>query len=195
MRSLIVPPIFAAVFAILFSPVHTLVAEPAMKVPAPALIIETARGENFDLAAMRGKVILVNFWATWCAPCIAELPAIGKFYQAHRAQGFEVIALSIDEPRDRAKMQRLIAKLPFASALLGNGDAEQPLALGRRDGFGGKPRLGIDIVCVLGRDLGDQLQSLGKACRTIGKIVPQTTRLNHDVVFLVFSWQISHSAP
>ncbi len=108
-----------------------------MKEPAPALIVETARGENFDLAAMRGKVILVNFWATWCAPCIAELPAIGKFYQAHRAQGFEVIALSIDEPRDRGKMQRLIAKLPFAAALLSEAS---------RNGFGVPDAVPVSFV-------------------------------------------------
>ncbi len=102
-------------------------AEPALKQSAPALTIETAGGEEFDLAAMRGKVVLVNFWATWCAPCLEELPSLGKFYSDHHKEGFEVIALSVDRPRDRDKMNRLIAKLPFAAALLSDAS---------RNGFG-----------------------------------------------------------
>jgi thiol-disulfide isomerase/thioredoxin len=112
-------------------------AEPAMKKPAPALTIETAGGNEFDLAAMRGKVVLVNFWATWCAPCLAELPAIEKFYRHHRGEGFEVIALSIDRPRDAAKMQRLIAKLPFQAALLSDAS---------RNGFGTPDAVPVSYV-------------------------------------------------
>ncbi len=103
------------------------IAEPAMKAPAPALTVETAAGDEFDLGAMRGKVVLINFWATWCAPCLAEMPAIANFYTKHRGEGFEVIALSIDRPRDHAKMQDLIARLPFQAALLRDA---------RRNGFG-----------------------------------------------------------
>jgi thiol-disulfide isomerase/thioredoxin len=112
-------------------------AEPALRAPAPALTIETADGREFDLAAMRGKVVLVQFWATWCAPCLAELPVVGKFYQKHRAEGFEVIALSIDKPRDRAKMQRLIAKLPFSAALLSDA---------KRNGFGTPDAVPVSFV-------------------------------------------------
>ena len=78
-------------------------AEPGLKEPAPPLAIETVGSGGFDLGAMRGKVVLVDFWATWCAPCLAELPVIAKFYEEHRAEGFEVIALSVDRPRDKAQ--------------------------------------------------------------------------------------------
>ena len=74
-----------------------------MKQPAPPLTIETLGSGEFDLGAMRGKVVLVDFWATWCAPCLAEFPTLAKFYRKHRAQGFEVIALSIDRPGTRPK--------------------------------------------------------------------------------------------
>jgi cytochrome c biogenesis protein CcmG, thiol:disulfide interchange protein DsbE len=102
-------------------------AEPLLNAPTPPLTTETAGGGEFDLGALHGKVVLVNFWATWCAPCIEELPVIEKFYRKHRAEGFDVIALSIDKSRDREKMRRLIAKLPFQAALLSDAS---------RNGFG-----------------------------------------------------------
>jgi cytochrome c biogenesis protein CcmG, thiol:disulfide interchange protein DsbE len=112
-------------------------AEPALKEPAPPLSIETVSGQQFDLAAMRGKVVLVDFWATWCANCLAEFPELAKFYEKHRAEGFEVIALSIDKPAGRAKMQKLAAKLPFEAALLSDAS---------RNGFGTPEAVPISYI-------------------------------------------------
>jgi cytochrome c biogenesis protein CcmG, thiol:disulfide interchange protein DsbE len=98
-------------------------AEAQLKEPAPPLTVETLGADKFDLAAMRGKVVLVDFWASWCAPCLAEFPAIAKFYKKHREEGFEVIALSVDRPSARSKMVRIAETLPFPAALLSEATA------------------------------------------------------------------------
>ena len=64
-------------------------------------------GKPVSLAQLKGKVVMVNFWATWCPTCRAEMPQWQKFYDAHKAQGFELIALSIDEDE---KELRSVAK-------------------------------------------------------------------------------------
>ncbi len=61
-------------------------------------------GSQFDWAAYRGKVVLVDFWATWCGPCRAEVPNVLKLYQAYHDKGFEVVGISLDEkPEDAQK--------------------------------------------------------------------------------------------
>jgi thiol-disulfide isomerase/thioredoxin len=72
-------------------------------------------GRTVDLASWRGKVVLIDFWATWCTPCVAELPVLKKAYAKFHEQGFEVIGISLDRMEDKEKLLRLIAdrELPW----------------------------------------------------------------------------------
>ncbi|MEO1860832.1 MAG: redoxin family protein [Verrucomicrobiales bacterium] len=65
-------------------------------------------GKEIDLADMKGKVVLIDFWATWCGPCIAELPNVLKAYEAHHDKGFEIIGISLDNAKDEAKLKSFV---------------------------------------------------------------------------------------
>jgi thiol-disulfide isomerase/thioredoxin len=68
-----------------------------MHEPAPDTPVTGLSGVR-SLADLRGKVVLVNFWATWCPYCRHEMPAMQAFYRDHRREGFEIVAYSLDEP-------------------------------------------------------------------------------------------------
>jgi thiol-disulfide isomerase/thioredoxin len=84
--------------------------------PAPAFSATLFDGRAFNLADAQGKVVLVNFWATWCAPCRAEMPAIDAFYRKHRDDGLVVVAVSMDRPADEAKARAVMKDYAFDAA-------------------------------------------------------------------------------
>jgi thiol-disulfide isomerase/thioredoxin len=88
-------------------------AAPEIGEAAPELVLTALDGTSIDLAKLRGKVVLVNFWATWCAPCRKEMPTLDAFYRRHRGQGFELIGISVDFARDAAKMRKVAAGLAY----------------------------------------------------------------------------------
>lgn len=67
--------------------------------PAPDLAVRDVKGETFRLESLRGRYVLVDFWATWCAPCVAELPRIQAAHAKYRDRGFEVVGVSLDESK------------------------------------------------------------------------------------------------
>lgn len=79
--------------------------------PQPPLPITDAAGRETSLAAFRGKVVLVNLWATWCAPCVAEMPTLAKLQQVVPGGDFAVVAISIDQARQKEAARAMLAKL------------------------------------------------------------------------------------
>ena len=79
---------------------------------APEFIRKDLRGETIDLARYRGKVGLLNFWATWCAPCRAELPHFNQWQAEFKTQGFQIIAVAMDD--DPALVRNVVGKLHLA---------------------------------------------------------------------------------
>src|SRR4029077_18107623 len=84
---------------------------------APELVVVQLDGRTFDLAKQRGKVVSVNFWATWCSPCRAEMPLLDSFYQRYRARGVELIGMSVDDAQDRAAVVRVMQQRSYPAAL------------------------------------------------------------------------------
>jgi cytochrome c biogenesis protein CcmG, thiol:disulfide interchange protein DsbE len=93
-------------------------AEPAVGEPAPRLDATELNGQTFDLAVQRGKVVIVNFWATWCGPCRVEMPALDTFYRAFRGQGLVLIGVSVDNWDDRGKVAALMRQYSYPAAMI-----------------------------------------------------------------------------
>jgi peroxiredoxin len=98
-------------------------------------------GRMIDLAAFRGKIVLIDFWASWCAPCIVEMPDLIRLQDGTRARGVQVIGISMDD--DPAAAKAVARRFAFNYPLL-LGDAK----LGMR--FGGV--LGLPVHMLAGRD-------------------------------------------
>ncbi len=93
-------------------------AAPVIDQPAPALVLKQLNGEVFDLSKLRGKVVLVNYWATWCAPCKKDMPVLNSFYRRHRGEGLEIVGVSADRPQDFTKMRKMSSALAYPTATM-----------------------------------------------------------------------------
>jgi thiol-disulfide isomerase/thioredoxin len=76
----------------------------ALKGPAPDFALESIDGETVHLSDFRGKVVLVNFWATWCGPCKILTPWLADLQNQYRPQGLEIIGVALDEDATKAEI-------------------------------------------------------------------------------------------
>ena len=105
--------------ALLAAAPSVLLAEPPPTVgqPAPALRVQQLDGHDFDLTKLRGRVVLVNVWATWCSPCRVEMPTLNAFYRRYHSRGLDVLGLSIDEAPDVAQVRQVMRQFSYPAAL------------------------------------------------------------------------------
>jgi thiol-disulfide isomerase/thioredoxin len=102
----------------------------------------TPGGGELAMQSLRGQPLLINFWATWCPPCVEELPLLDRFYRENVANGWQVVGLAIDKPDS---VHAFLEKMPlsFPVALAGLGGTELAKSLGNLVG-------GLPFTVVLG---------------------------------------------
>jgi thiol-disulfide isomerase/thioredoxin len=109
-----------------------------------ALRFEQPGGGELALASLRGSPLLLNFWATWCPPCVREMPLIDEFYRQQQARGWHVVGLAVDGP---TPVREFLARRPvsFPIGLAGLDGTELARTLGNPEGS-------LPFTVVLGRD-------------------------------------------
>lgn len=85
---------------------------------APDFTLKTLDGQSVTLSSLRGKVVLVNIWASWCPPCRAEMPAIERVYQDNKDNGFVVLAIDSTVQDTRANAQAFVAENALSFPIL-----------------------------------------------------------------------------
>lgn len=75
---------------------------------------DTPTGQSLAMASFKGKPLLLNFWATWCPPCVEELPLLDGFYKQNASNGWQVLGLAIDQP---SAVRNFLTKMPLSFAI------------------------------------------------------------------------------
>ncbi len=125
------------------------------------LKFDTPDGGQLNMASLRGKPLLLNFWATWCPPCVEELPLINGFYRENSVKGWQVLGLAVDQ-LDPVKRFLANAPVSFAVAMAGIPGVDISKSLGNLSG-------GLPFTVVIRSD--------GVvAHRKMGKVTPDDLR-------------------
>jgi peroxiredoxin len=88
---------------------------------APNFILKSSGGGNISLSELRGKVVVINFWATWCVPCRQEVPQMEKLYQRFSKKGLTIVAINVGNNSDKAK--RISKELGITFPILFDSDS------------------------------------------------------------------------
>ena len=117
--------------------------EPGAEQALWGLEFETPAGSTVAMKSLAGKPLLLNFWATWCPPCVEELPMLNAFYRENASKGWQVVGLAIDQP---SSVRKFLDRLPldFPVGLAGLGGTELGRSLGNLTG-------GLPFTVVLGQ--------------------------------------------
>ena len=139
--------------------------------PAPDYTFYNSAGKAMKIADLKGKVVVMNIWATWCAPCVAEMPTLARLQAAYAGKDVEVVAVSIDSETSATKARLFIAghdplkfyhdremKLPFkinapgapTTVIYGRDGLEKARVAGEADWSGPEARALIDKVLAAG---------------------------------------------
>ena len=94
--------------------------------PAPVFELESLSGKRQSLGDFKGKVVLLNFWATWCAPCVAEMPALERLQQVLREEGLVIVSINHDSPDARAEVERFARERGLSFEILLDPDLSLP---------------------------------------------------------------------
>jgi cytochrome c biogenesis protein CcmG/thiol:disulfide interchange protein DsbE len=107
--------------AVVWALAGTALAAPKVGQPAPDFTVTTFGGRTVKLADLKGDVIILNFWATWCAPCREELPLLEAYFRTYSKYGFQVLAVATEDSIPESKLRPLAEKLriPFVKRLKG----------------------------------------------------------------------------
>jgi peroxiredoxin len=84
--------------------------------PAPAFTLTTLEGAPSGLAAYKGQVVMVNFWATWCGPCQQEMPLLDQMYKKYKPAGFTLIGVNVD--KEAPAVKALLTRKPVSFPVL-----------------------------------------------------------------------------
>jgi cytochrome c biogenesis protein CcmG/thiol:disulfide interchange protein DsbE len=117
---------------------------------APAFALPRADGSTLALDSLRGRVVLVDFWASWCAPCRKSFPALDALGKRYEAQGLSIVGVNVDT--ERAEADRFLAAVPVGFAIVFDADGKTPEAFGVK---------AMPSSYVIGRDGKVRLANLG----------------------------------
>jgi thiol-disulfide isomerase/thioredoxin len=109
MKRMLARPFFVAAALAWSMSVHALSAGDS----APALSLPTAAGQPVDLERLRGKVVWVDFWASWCGPCKRSFPWMNEMHAKYGASGLEIVAVNVDKKREDADKFLAVAPAQF----------------------------------------------------------------------------------